>query len=135
MFSVVMSKVYGAISIALLCFLAITVIQNMGLKAQVKHEHAAYVAWHKAALKWEAYGRGERASYDASEALRVSETATARQAVSEANGACLARVREAVQSTKAIARVTHAPVPNCSVRPITDARSLSDALAVPSPGH
>jgi hypothetical protein len=135
MFSVLMSKVYGAISIALLCFLAITVIQNMGLKAQVKREHAAYVAWHKAALKWEAYGRGEKASYDASERLRTQETTNARQAVSEANGACSARIREAVQSTKAIRGITHAPVANCNARPIVTTRSLSDALAVPSPGH
>jgi uncharacterized membrane protein len=139
LWSILTSKFAGPIATALCIFLGCLLLANLAangkLKAQVKREHAAYVAWHNAALKWEAYGRGEKASYDASEALRTQETTNARQAVSEANGACSARIREAVQSTKAIRGITHAPVANCNARPIVDTRSLSDALAVPSPGH
>jgi hypothetical protein len=132
MFSVVMSKVYGAISIALLCFLAITVIQNMGLKAQVKHEHAAYVAWHDAAVKWKANSEGWEASYRASEANRVSETTTARNAVGEANSACSRRIAEATRSTRAIRSIVNAPVTSCAGRPVVSADRLRDALAGPS---
>lgn len=95
--------------------------------------------WRSAALDYKRASEGWRASFKASEKLRRSEQRRAVSAISEAEGACDARVDQARRSARTIRQIIERPVAtdanNCPLRPVVGTDSLRDALQPAAGAH
>lgn len=142
-FSLLTSRLTGLIAAPLAVILALALgwqtLQLAGAKGDLAEAREATAKANTALGFWMTYGRGQKAAYDRSEALRAAEAAQAATALSEASKTCSARVARARASGAAIsAIITPEPRrdPNaCPDRTLVDPGILRDALAPRTPAR
>jgi len=119
-----MFKLYAAIGAAILIAI---------LAGLLKVERARAERLKVELRAMEQTAKGFKASFREAEARRATEATQARQAMSEAQASCTARIDKARKAGAAISSIINKPVKydaaHCPVRSLVDADSLRDAIS------